>query len=295
MSEVVVTSEAPVVEDAPAPAKSVDTPKPEEAKPEETTAEAPKVDESEDSTEGEQETKETPKKPNKLQERFSKLTSDRDAARQEAEYWRRVALEAQQPKEQPAQTTPTADAEPQLDQFQTELDYAKAHAKWVARQEAKAIIEMERAQRQAAEQQAKAQELVQTYQARIEEARTRYADYEEVMVTAPEVPLPAHLSQALLESDFGPDVAYRLAKDPQKVQRLVTLSPTAALREIGRIEAEIEAGRKTKAIPSVSNAPEPIRPVDAKTSTPSRDSEPGPDRPYAEWLAWRNRQAKRGR
>lgn len=288
MSEVVVSSESPVVEDAPVPAKGAEVAPQEEPKPEETKAEA-EGDASKDSTEGEQEKAEKPKK-NRLQERFDELTRAREEARKEAEYWRKLVMERQEAQQQPA--TQTRDAEPQLEQFSTELEYAKAHAKWVARQEAYALIQQREEAMQRAAQQREAETQVQSYQARIAEARTRYSDYEEVMVTAPEIPLPPHVSQALVESEFGPDIAYRLAKDPARIQRIVSLTPTAALREIGKVEAEIEAGRKSKAVPRVSNAPEPISPVDAKSSTPSRDAEPGPDRPYSEWLAWRNKQRR---
>lgn len=284
MSEVVVSSESPAVEDALVPAKGAEVAPQEEAKQEEATeSEAPK-----DSAEGEQEKTEKPRK-NRLQERFDELTRAREEARKEAEYWRKLVLD----KQEAQPVTQTSDAEPQLEQFSTELEYAKAHAKWVARQEAYALIQQREEAIQRAAQQREAETQVQSYQARIAEARTRYSDYEEVMVTAPDIPLPPHISQALLESEFGPDVAYRLAKDPARVQRIVSLTPTAALREIGKVEAEIEAGRKSKAAPPrVSNAPEPISPVDAKTSTPSRDAEPGPDRPYGEWLAWRNKQRR---
>jgi preprotein translocase subunit SecA len=60
------------------------------------------------------------------------------------------------------------------------------------------------------------------------------------------------LTDAILTSDRGPEVAYHLAKNPALAERLNRLSPIAAAREIGRIEAALE-----KSSPGTTRKPPP--------------------------------------
>jgi hypothetical protein len=69
----------------------------------------------------------------------------------------------------------------------------------------------------------------------------------------------------LLESDLGPQLAYHFAKNPDVLMRLNSMNPTAAAREIGRLEATLgqkpatPAGQttQTQSKTKVSNTPAP--------------------------------------
>jgi hypothetical protein len=75
-------------------------------------------------------------------------------------------------------------------------------------------------------------------------------------------------------------VLYYLGKNPLKAHQLVGLSPLGQVREIGRLEAAIEAGKL------VSSAPPPPATLNSgksgSTNDPARMS-------YDEFVAWRRK------
>ena len=82
-------------------------------------------------------------------------------------------------------------------------------------------------------------ELAKGWASKQETVRKSIADYDEVMGGADTVVAP-YITDAILTSDRGPEVAYHLAKNPALAEKLNRLSPIAAAREIGRIEAALE-------------------------------------------------------
>lgn len=68
--------------------------------------------------------------------------------------------------------------------------------------------------------------------------RQAIPDYDEV-VGLSEVVVAPHVTDTILESDRGPEVAYYLAQHPEKADQINGLSPIAAARAIGRIEASL--------------------------------------------------------
>jgi hypothetical protein len=95
----------------------------------------------------------------------------------------------------------------------------------------------------------------------------------------------------LQESELGPQIAYHLVENPEKAAAIMQLPFKEQLKEIGRIEARLEA-TKTPAKPAVSQAPPPVGKVEAddapaviRVDTP--DSDNLSDR---EWTRRRNAQ-----
>jgi len=114
----------------------------------------------------------------------------------------------------------------------------------------------------------------------------KYPDFfEKVFNQSPDVvPITPIIGEAILESDIGQDVAYYLGTHPAEAQRLAKLSPTAALREFGKIEASLSKPQ--------SSAPKPITPINGKQA-PSDDPLESDD--MATYIAKRNRQLGRKR
>jgi hypothetical protein len=91
------------------------------------------------------------------------------------------------------------------------------------------------------------------------------------------------MSLAIKESDQGPALVRYLANNRKEADRIARLHPLMAAREMGRIEgAIVEAARAAKATPpasppapvTVSQAPEPVRPVGGtKGAAPSDDDD----------------------
>lgn len=71
--------------------------------------------------------------------------------------------------------------------------------------------------------------------------------------------LSPHLGELLLDSEFGADIAYELAKDPDEAARVAKLSPTDQAKFLGRQEAKFEAAKSSqgKTPPKAPQAPPP--------------------------------------
>jgi hypothetical protein len=125
------------------------------------------------------------------------------------------------------------------------------------------------AERKAAEllerrEQARAQaELLEQYHEKEEEARAKYDDFEQVAYN-PKLPITDVMAQTIQASDIGPEMAYYLGSNPKEAERISRLSPFLQAKEIGKIEAKLSDNPPVK---KTSNAPAPIAPVTARTSS----------------------------
>lgn len=151
--------------------------------------------------------------------------------------------------EQPAQTQQPLHP----DQFQTTEAYAEA----LAERRAQELI----AQRENERQQA---QVLETYHDKEDEARGKYADFDQVAYN-PNLRITPQMAEAIRLSDVGPEVAYHLGMNPQEAARISRLSPIAQAKEIGKLEVEVT---KAPPVKKTTSAPEPIRPV-ASRSTPT--------------------------
>jgi len=188
-----------------------------------------------------------------LQKRVAKeqRKAQRDADRRVAE----AVLQAQ-PKEAPA---PISTDRPKAENFQTTEDYIEAVTEWKAEQ----IIERKekaRAETTAATRQEQYQrEVHEAYTEREDTARDKYSDYEDV-VGNPKLPINAVMADAIRTSDQGPDLAYYLGKHPDEALKIAKLPPILAVKELGKLEARLEA-EPLKPTKRSSSAPDPITPV----------------------------------
>lgn len=165
-----------------------------------------------------------------VQPRIDELTRARREAERQAEYWKQVATAKAQPSAQAAPDKPKAD------DFKDYGEYVEALTDWKSERAA------ERAEQKLLERMAEdsgaraAQSKAQTFSERQQQAIARMPDYAEV-VGASDTPLAPHVAEALLDSEHGPDLSYQFAKNPDLLIKLNGMSPTAANREIGRLEA----------------------------------------------------------
>ena len=106
-------------------------------------------------------------------------------------------------------------------------------------------------------------ELLEQYHEREEEARAKYDDFEQVAYN-PKLPITDVMAQTIQASDIGPEMAYYLGSNPKEAERISRLSPFLQAKEIGKIEAKLSDNPPVK---KTSNAPAPIAPVTARTSS----------------------------
>lgn len=179
-----------------------------------------------------------------VQPRIDELTRARREAEREAAYWKAVATGTQSP----AQAAPQRPVPENFDKYD---DYIDALTDWKADQAVAKRLEAD-STRKVAETRA------QTFAERQVQARATMPDYDEV-VGGSDTPIANHVGEVILESDLGPQLAYHFAKNPDVLMRLNSMSPTAAAREIGRLEATLSAKPAVPAAPTkkVSNTPAP--------------------------------------
>lgn len=239
--------------ESPADTEAVDETEPAD---EETQSE-PKEAEKEANQEGER--KQNPK----LEKRFSEITKQREEARKEAQNERQARVELEQrlaaleQQRQPQQQS-YVDQEPQPSQFNDAFEYAKALAEFSTE---KALAERDRQVAQQREQEAQ-QKIIQSWAQKVQEAKADLPDFDD-LVASSDVVVNNAVRDAILESDVGPKILYHLAENNDLAKKIASLSPNAALREIGRLEAKFEVNSENKQTAPVvrSKAPTPIQPI----------------------------------
>jgi len=216
----------------------------------------PKEAEKEANQEGER--KQNPK----LEKRFSEITKQREEARQEAQRERQARLDLEQrlaaleQNRQPEQQAVNIDQEPQPSQFSDAFEYAKALAEYSTE---KALAERDRQVAQAKEQEAQ-QKIIQSWAQKVQAAKAEMPDFDD-MVASSDVVVNNAVRDAILESDVGPKILYHLAENNDLARKIAGLSPNAALREIGKLEARFESKPEQTAPVVRSKAPAPIQPI----------------------------------
>ncbi len=165
---------------------------------------------------------------------------------------------------------------PSPEAFATHAAYVQAVAQWTVEQH-EAVKEATTTATQ-----------IQTAWAQQEaQAKTKFADYAEALDADTTRYHPAVL-QALQTSELGAEVAYHLATHPEDAQRIAALAPVAALRALGRLEAQLSAPVAAPPPPTPTPPPTPLPPP----LTPVGGAGPGgstvsPDQlPYDEYVAW---------
>ena len=237
------TAETEAVEDTPEPESTDDQSEPKEA-------------EKEANQEGER--KQNPK----LEKRFSEITKQREEARQEAQRERQARVDLEQRlaalEQQRQPQAINVDQEPQPSQFSDAFEYAKALAEFSTE---RALAERDRQVEQAREQEAQ-QKIIQSWAQKVQEAKAELPDFDD-LVASSDVVVNNAVRDAILESDVGPRILYHLAENNDLAKKIASLSPNAALREIGKLEAKFEAKPETKQTAPVvrSKAPAPIQPI----------------------------------
>jgi hypothetical protein len=212
----------------------------------------------------------------------------------EAYYQGRESVPQRQAEPQPV-TTPPEDQAPSRDKFDSYEEYLDARAEYTGRKAAR--DERQKAEKEVLERKAQetAAERVQNFRTKVE---SKFPDIQERLEDVGDKPMYKGVQEAISESEFGADLFYQLVCNPSEFDRLSKMSEFAAVREIGKMEARLEAATKAAsgddspksepaAVKEPSRAPTPIRPITGKTVV--GDGEPSHDNPDA-WRKWRERQ-----
>lgn len=231
-----------------------------------------------------------PKKKNGFQKRLDREVRKRAELQRELERERASKRELEQRIEQAQsgqshnaqESTNGADDEPKEEDFESHKDYVKALSRWEYRQAKKEDEAKEREAKIRAEQ----ERMVSDFNKATEKLKEEFDDFDEVMKSTPRPPIAVEL--LLLESENGARLAYELGKNDEVREKIYSLSPLAAARELGKFELSVLAPQTRQEI-KTTKAPAPIRPVGSKAST-TRKSIYDPDLSQAEYEALRAKQ-----
>ena len=193
---------------------------------------------------------------NPVQPRIDELTKKVRENEREAAFWRARAEAAEKPAAPPPE-------KPTPDKFDDYGAYVEALTEFKADEKIKAGFEArEKAQAEKRETETRQS----TWQTRKAEAAKALPDIDAVLESS-DVPVANHVSAELLDSEFGPQIAYKLANDRALADKLNGMSPTQAAREIGRLEASYAtAPAAADPDPPTDPVPEPV--IKKTTSAP---------------------------
>lgn len=182
-----------------------------------------------------------------IDKRFAKLTWEKNEA----------LRKAQELEHKYANQSQSAKKEPQLHEFDSVEDYAKAISEFQTEKAKQEYASQFEQQRNEQLRQAQAHKL----EAAEAEFQKSHPDYIRVVGSLVHISggeLPEQLSNAVLElGSDAPAVLYELGKDPVDIVDLLNMSPIEQLMKIGEVRASIKNSPKT---PKIPNAPAPVNP-----------------------------------
>jgi hypothetical protein len=148
---------------------------------------------------------------------------------------------------------------PTVDQFTTYEDYSMAMATFIA----DVRYQEREAEKSSAYQARRTQEREATqlanWKGRLSEARSSDPDFDNSLNM--DTPMSLPMQHLAMESPHGIEILKWLSANPKESQRISTLHPAETYREMGKLEARIEAAPSRASARSVSNAKPPIRPL----------------------------------
>ncbi len=246
-------------------------------------------------------------KPSKVHYRFSELTEQMKAAEAkavEAEAKAKASEEARglaekrasesanRARELEAKLNPPKEklgAEPEPTQFTDAKEYAKAWADWNQEK-----TEEDRAQKESLAAQ---QRVADDHSKRVADFVKATPDFPDI-VAKTSVVVHNAVRDAIMESEYGPQLIYHLALHPEEAEGLKKLPVASQVRRIGRLETlfekpaakeEPKAAKPAAVAHEVSRAPEPIAPLTGGNASPDSpvDSKGEFHGTYADWKAAR--------
>lgn len=294
VAEKLPSKPAPVVEDAPE----------EKAKKELAEIEAKKAKGAVKAEEVDEEIDHPDKDKKKgINERFSKITTDRKNAEAKAEKEAKVAAEARARAEKAEQEVqalrakyepPKTDElgpEPLPAQFTDIAEYSKALKDWTAEK-----TRTDDAKARAQERQKQEQEvLAKAWKERQAAFEAETPDYQKTIAES-SVKVSNEVRDAIFDSEVGPKILHHLAKNPDVAERIGKMNGGKALKEIGKLEAFFttpakEEKTEKQTIAEISKAPTPITPIKTSgtgaTVTLTGSDEVPKNLSYEDWKALR--------
>jgi len=195
--------------------------------------------------EAEQQGQQPEKKPERVytQEEFDRIAAK---IRKNARYLGRKEAEAELLRPKPAEEAPApkTDDTPKREQFESYEEFIEARADYRARKAVQEERQKQQSETQKSTEAERQKGAEVEFRKRLQATASEISDFADVMENAGDIYITNGMRDAIQESPLGPRILYEIAKNPQEAERLAGLSPSAAAREIGKIEARLEAATK---------------------------------------------------
>ncbi len=168
---------------------------------------------------------------------------------------------------EPAPSDDAKSAKPNQEDFDTYDEYQEAMVRWNVKEEVSQSLkkreakQRERIARDQAQHDQK--KVVDEHKARIDVFKKAHADFDAVIDKGKNLPLTRPMQDAVVNSESGPALMYHLCQHPEECDRIAAMHPMMAVKEMGKLEARIEAASTGPAssADSLTQAPRPIKPV----------------------------------
>lgn len=203
----------------------------------EAQAEGDEVDEKKDPVEE--------SKQSRVQRRIDKLTREKYQLKGELEAMRR--MQSQQVE------TPAPQGKPTREQFNDDAEWIEALTDYKT-QQAVAGIEHKTSQ----------EKVKSTFNQQLAQARDKYDDFDDVLEDVQSISVSQPINDALASSPYAAEILYTLGNDLKQATALAQMPIPLAIKELGKIEARIEAREVKPKEKKTTNAPAPIKPVKSK-------------------------------
>jgi hypothetical protein len=153
---------------------------------------------------------------------------------------------------------------PQRSDFASDDDYIDYRATQVAEERVGNVMRNFDDQRRQETQRRETEALAKTFTKQVEAVSAKYIDYDKVVENSADIftQVSPLAERALLESPFGAEISYLIAKNDEEAEEFIAMTPAQQVKFIGKQEAKLEA----RPIKTRSNAPEPIPTVGGKSS-----------------------------
>jgi hypothetical protein len=216
------------------------------------------------------------KKARGVQRRINELVADKRYLQERLANLERLV---QQPPQQ-AQQQPKAEEAPSIENYANLEEFISAKAAYEARRIVEGTLsEREQAIAESRRQQ-EHQEVTKKAAERLEIARNKYDDFDDAFGSA--APLSEYMSEFILRTEEGMDIAYYLAKNPSESDRIARMDNFNAGLALADLRSKIKPPVKK------SSAPPPINPVKGASKAEKDPSEMSDE----EFAQWRKKQIK---
>ncbi len=269
------TSEAAPVEE------TDESQEPQDSDPEEKSEEVS----GEESDDEESSIEEKPKKKSGFKRRIEKLSSRLAQREQELELLKQRYLDQSQPKPQEEVAKKVSEGKPNQNDFESYEDYVDALTEWKVEKK----LSEEKAKAKEIEAKTLQEKKFQAHAERVKEFAKTRDDFDEVMEDLGDTRVSLAVEEIILESSVGPAIIYELAKNKEELERINSLSPLSAARELGKLEAKLQSidasdDEPKKPLIKTTKAPAPLKTLGKSSKSVVKDPD---EMNFQEFKKWR--------